>query len=101
MCCVRNATDLRKFAFDDMLHGKRYYDADISPTGRYVLTHYIETRRDGASTYSSVLTDLKDGRTLLRTAEYLHGSWMPKTDELYLNATLTEAQTSCCSIRPR
>ena len=65
------------------LHGKRYYNADISPTGRYVLTHYIETRRDGASTYSSVLTDLKDGRTLLRTAEYLHGSWMPKTDRLY------------------
>ena len=77
-----NVTDQRKFAFDDMVHGKRYYNADISPTGRYVLTHYIETRRDGVTAYSSVLTDLKDGRTLLRTAEYLHGSWMPKTDRL-------------------
>ena len=78
-----NETSKRKFAFDDMLHGKRYYNVAISPSGRYVLTHYTDTRRDGATTYSSVLTDLKDGRTLLRTADYFHGSWMPKTDRLY------------------
>lgn len=94
-----NVTDQRKFAFDDMVHGKRYYNADISPTGRYVLTHYIETRRDGVTAYSSVLTDLKDGRTLLRTAEYLHGSWMPKTDRLYFKRN-TDGGTNLVVLDP-
>ncbi len=73
----------RKYSLDDMTFGERFYGMRLSPSGRYLLTYYNNTRLNGETTYRTVLTDLTQNRILFRREGYEHVSWMPRRDALY------------------
>lgn len=94
-----NNGEKRKFLLDDMKHGERFYNVSISPSGRYLLTHYYETNRNGSTNYRSVLSEPAKNKTLLRTNSYADFTWMPKRDVLYATKA-TEHGTSLIALDP-
>lgn len=78
-----NDTRPAKYSLRDMMLGKRFYNMKISPSGKYLLTHYVEVTPELKERYSTVLTELKTQRTLATAAAYENWNWLPKRDVLY------------------
>ena len=78
-----NSSKPQAFSFDDMLHGERFYSMKMSPSGRYLMTMYYTTNRDGKNDYRTVLTDLHSHRTIYRSEKYEYWTWLEQEDKLY------------------
>lgn len=72
----------RPYTMADMMLGEHYHDVALSPTGKYLVTWYYETRRDGGTSYRTTLTETASGKTLLRRDGYVRLSWAPRRDLL-------------------
>lgn len=79
---IVNPAESRLFDVDINVHGERYGDFGMSPSGRYVVTHYANTLRGGEVVWRTVLTDLQTNRQLY-AGEYHRFNWLSKRDIIY------------------
>ena len=77
-----NPREGRLFDFDINVHGERYGDLALSPSGRYVVTHYANTLRGGEVIWRTTLTDLQSNRQLY-SGEYHRFNWLEHRDIIY------------------
>lgn len=77
-----NPTEGRLFDVDINVHGERYGDLSLSPSGRYVVTHYVNTLRGGEAIWRTTLTDLQTSRQLY-AGEYHRFNWLEHRDIIY------------------
>lgn len=77
-----NPTSARLFDVDINVHGERFGDVSLSPTGRYVVTHYSNTLKGGEVIWRTTLTDLQSNRTLY-AGEYHRFNWLEHRDIIY------------------
>lgn len=73
----------RHYTMADMMLGDHYRNVELSPSGKYLVTVYYETKRDGSNLFRTVLTEVASGRVLMRRAEYMSLNWLPRKDLLY------------------
>lgn len=71
----------RRYSLMDVITGKRIYSASLSPSGKYLLTTYYYTDKDGSNSYTYKLTETATGKQLSTLGSWL--KWMPATDRLY------------------
>lgn len=76
-----NPDGKRRFTLDDVMTGRRFSSATLSPSGKYLLTGYYYTHDGGSNTFTHRVTDTATGRQLLTSTETLR--WMPSSDRLY------------------
>lgn len=76
-----NQTGKRLYTLHDVMGGRKFRTATLSPSGKYLLTSYYETHDGGYQTFSSKVTDYKTGRQIATYSDIVE--WMPKTDLLY------------------
>lgn len=79
---ILNPTAPRLFDADINVHGERFGDVSLSPSGRYVVTHYANTLRGGEVIWRTTLTDLQTSRTLY-AGEYHRFNWLEHRDIIY------------------
>lgn len=79
--CI-NPTEGRLFDVDINVHGERFGDVSLSPSGRYIVTHYSNTLRGGEVIWRTTLTDLQTGRNLY-AGEYHRFNWLEHRDIIY------------------
>lgn len=77
-----NPTTPRLFDVDINVHGERFGDVSLSPSGRYVVTHYANTLHGGEVIWRTTLTDLQTNRTLY-AGEYHRFNWLEHRDIIY------------------
>lgn len=71
------------YSMEDMMYGPRYRSVSLSPSGKYLITSYYETRRDGSNLWRTTLTETATGRYLMQRDEYVDWRWMPRRDVVY------------------
>lgn len=71
----------RIMSLGDLLYGERIVGTEISPSGKYIIAIYSDTRGDGATDYLYKLYDTTTGKLKMSLHEYL--SWMPKSDMMW------------------
>ena len=71
----------RIYTLADVLHGKRFSGVQFSPSGKYLISSYKITRKGGASSSMTRVTDLASGNILAERENDL--SWMPRSDKYY------------------
>lgn len=84
-----NADTPRMFDVDINVHGERYGDISISPSGRYVVTHYVNTLRGGETIWRTTLNDLQTGSQLY-AGDYHRFTWLPHRDVIYYTRKTAE-----------
>ncbi|MCM1077230.1 MAG: prolyl oligopeptidase family serine peptidase [Bacteroides sp.] len=77
-----NPDGLKRFTLDNVMTGKRFRSATLSPSGKYLLRTYNYTHDGGANTFSFEVSELTSGKRIAGRSERLQ--WMPKSDRLYL-----------------
>lgn len=92
-----NPSTPRRFTLDDVMTGKRFSSATLSPGGKYLLRTYYTTHDGGANTFTYTLSELESGRTIMTRTEPLH--WMPSTDRLYFTRKLHD-KTQLVALSP-
>lgn len=78
---VQNMTDKRLYTLSDVLLGQHILGTSISPTGKYVITCYYTTQKDGQVQYLYRLTETATGRVKAESTEAL--KWLPKSELYY------------------
>lgn len=76
-----NNNKLNRYTLTDVMTGRRYSAATLSPSGKYLLRSYYFTHDGGANTFSYIISELASSRIIFRSNEPL--KWMPKSDLLY------------------
>lgn len=76
----------RRYTLQDVITGRRFSSAKISPSGKYLITSYSHTHDGGNITITSDVSELASGRKLFSSAENLN--WMPESDAIYLTRTV-------------
>ncbi len=71
----------RKYSLRDVLLGRRFSNASLSPSGRYLLTGYTNTLEGGRTERITRLTDLQTGNIQERNAA--EATWMTSQDRYY------------------
>lgn len=71
----------RRITLHDILDGRRIAGAEVSPSGRYLLTTSSITENGGAKHYEQAVTATKDGSVVARCRGM--GGWIPGKDELW------------------
>lgn len=71
----------RAYTILDVLHGKRLAGQKLSPSGKYVMTHYATTLEGGKTNYQTTVKDIATGEIVARTEQSL--GWMPASDQYY------------------
>ena len=84
-----NPTEGRLFDVDINVHGERYGGLNLSPSGRYVVTHYVNTLRGGETIWRTTLTDLQTKRNLY-AGEYHRFNWLEHRDIVYYTRKSTQ-----------
>lgn len=87
-----NSSGKRLFSFDDVVHGKNYRSTTLSPTGRYLITQYYDTRHDGSMQWSVKVTETTTGRIVYQPATHHTLSWMPMRDVLWFERTTDDGR---------
>ncbi|WP_300811572.1 prolyl oligopeptidase family serine peptidase [uncultured Duncaniella sp.] len=72
----------RRITLKDIMTGRRFSSAALSPSGKYLQRVYYFTHEGGTHTFNYVVTDLATGRTMGTGTELVR--WMPKSELLYL-----------------
>lgn len=78
-----NPMGKRPYTMGDMLWGDHYRSVALSPSGKYMVTVYYETKKDGSNLFRTVVTETGTGKTVMRFNDYMALSWMPCRDILY------------------
>lgn len=81
-----NPEGKRPYTMTDMLCGPHYRSAQLSPSGRYLVTTLYNLRADDwKAPYEVSITDMQSGRAVWHRDEYLNLSWLPsgERDALY------------------
>lgn len=74
----------KNYSLKNIMDGKNFYGASLSPNGKYAIIKYYETFPGGKSTYYTEVTDPATGRIILSTdGEAKSVSWMPKSNLMY------------------
>lgn len=71
------------YTMADMMLGEHYRSANLSPSGKYLVTGYYNTKADGKTIYRTVVSETETMRTVLRRGEYMDLRWMPRRDVMY------------------
>ena len=71
----------RQLSLHDITDGERPSTAQLSPSGRYLITSYYNVGRGGKTSWKWRLTDLQTRRQLLESDKNI--SWLPKTEAYY------------------
>ena len=71
----------RRYTLTDVMTGRRFGSASLSPSGKYMLRAYTTTHDGGSNSYSYVVSDPSGKQILAKRSESL--KWMPKSDLLY------------------
>lgn len=79
---VVNPETPRIFDIDINRHGERFGDVSMSPSGRYIVTHYSNTLVGGEVEWRTVMTDMTTQKNIF-SGNYLRFQWLPKRDILY------------------
>lgn len=66
-----------------MMLGEHYSSVSLSPSGKYLLTYYYNTKADGSNDYRTTLTETATGRYLMQLDGYVSRHWLPRRDVLY------------------
>lgn len=94
-----NDASPRTFTWDDMTLGPQYGTPRLSPSGRYLIQAYFNTRRDGQWDQWATLTDLKTGITMRRFEGSVQFNWLEGRDILYYTRT-RDGQTQVLTLDP-
>lgn len=74
----------KSYSLKNIMDGKNFYGASLSPNGKYAIIKYYETFPGGKSSYYTEVTDPATGRIILSTdGEAKSVSWMPKSNLMY------------------
>lgn len=92
-----NPSTPRRFTLDDVMTGRRFSSATLSPSGKYLLRTYYTTHDGGTNTFTYALSELESGRTIMTRTEPL--SWMPSSDRLYFTRKLHD-KTQLVALSP-
>lgn len=76
-----NSGSQRRYTLNDVMTGRRFSSASLSPSGKYLLRIYYTTHEGGANTFSNEVSAANGGAVLAKRSEAL--KWMPKSDLLY------------------
>lgn len=71
------------YTMADMIQGNHYRNVSLSPSGKYLLTVYYDTKEDGSNLFKTVVTETTTQKQLIRRNEYVSLSWLPNRDILY------------------
>lgn len=77
-----NATGLRPYTMADMMLGPHYYRVRLSPSGKYLVTVGYNLKSDGKADYTTSLTEVETGETLLRLAGAQEFRWLDSRKDL-------------------
>ena len=78
-----NAEGKRAYTLDEMIYGEHYSGAELSPSGKYLITHSYNLKEGGKADYNTVVTDVVTQRVVFRPSGYMSLSWMPRRDVLF------------------
>lgn len=98
-CVSVNDERQRRYTWDDMTLGPQYGTPRLSPSGRYLLQAYYNTRRDGQWDQWAVLTDLRKSVIMRRFEGSVQFKWLPDRDLLYYTRT-RDGRTQLLTLNP-
>ena len=73
----------RMYTLEDVVHGTRIRNVQISPDGKYLITTYRLAKEGGSSQQLTKLTELASGKVIVETRDQLE--WMPKSTKYYFS----------------
>ena len=71
----------RMYTLNDVLHGIRMADVDLSPDGKYLIASFRTNKVGGKSETITRVTELATGKVVAERTESLH--WMPRSVAYY------------------
>ncbi len=80
---VAGPQDKHPYSMADMMLGNHYRNVALSPSGKYLVTVYYDTKEDGSNIFRTVLTEMSTGRIVRSRDEYAAWEWLPHRDVLY------------------
>lgn len=87
-----NNTGKRPYTMADMLQGDHYHSVALSPSGKYLITRYYDTKADGTNLFRTTLTETESGRELMHWNSYESYNWMPRRDVIYFTRNGAEGR---------
>ena len=89
----------RPYTLYDVTEGTKYSGIELSPSGKYLLTTYTVTDKQGNSSAYSKLTETASGKLLYRSDNASPLRWMPSSDRLYYTKQI-EGSLSLVTMNP-
>ncbi len=87
----------RRLTLCDVVKGRRYASASLSPNGKYLITSYSHTHDGGSVTYTYQLSELATGRCIATRNEAI--KWLPSSDRYYY-VKRTDGKANLVSVNP-
>lgn len=87
-----NDTGKRPYTMAEMLQGNHYHSVALSPSGKYLITRYYDTKADGTNLFRTTLTETESGQDIMHWDSYQGLSWMPLRDVLYFTRNGAEGK---------
>lgn len=78
-----NPVGKKPYTMAAMMQGDHYSSVSLSPSGKYLITVYYDTKKDGSNLFRTTVTETASGKAVMRLNEYLALHWMPLRDILY------------------
>ncbi len=78
---VSSATDIHNYNFSDVIHGKHFTNAGLSPDGKFMIVGYQTTKQGGKTANRHKVVELSTGKVLNDQTATLH--WMPRSCMYY------------------
>ena len=88
----------RTYTIYDVLHARRCTDVRVSPSGKYMIVRYSQTRPGGASASYMEIRDAITGKFMERRTG--SATWMPASDKFYFVRTNAEGVQSLVTVEP-
>lgn len=89
---VVGPNDKHPYSMADMMLGNHYRNVALSPSGKYLVTVYYDTKDDGSNIFRTVLTEMSTGRIIRSRDEYAAWEWLPHRDVLYFVRNSTKGR---------
>lgn len=89
---VAGPDDKHPYSMADMMLGNHYRNVALSPSGKYLVTVYYDTKDDGSNIFRTVLTEMSTGRIIRSRDEYAAWEWLPHRDVLYFVRNSTKGR---------
>ncbi len=77
-----NDESKRPYTMGEMMWGDHYASVALSPSGKYLVTRYYYTKKDGSNLWRTVVTETKTQREVLRRSDAPDFRWMARRDVL-------------------